>query len=206
MADDFLSKFLGSANRARVVRVFILNRSEMFTAAQAGKRAGIKPPAALREIKLLLHTGILKKVKSPAESGGAKRTPAGKQKDPAWTFDPAFEYALSLSKFIHEVSPVQHKAILDTLKRTGRLSAVILSGAFMGDPTRPADLLVAADGLSESRLEAAIKSFEPAVGHEIRYAIFSTPEFRYRLTVQDRLMRDTLDYPHIILLDRGRLL
>ena len=76
----------------------------------------------------------------------------------------------------------------------------------MGDATRPADLIVALDTLNERRLEAAVRGLEPIFGREIRYAAFSTPEFRYRLTVQDRLIRDTLDFPHLVLLDRTRLL
>ena len=66
--------------------------------------------------------------------------------------------------------------------------------------------LLAADGLNEGRLERAIRTLEPEFGREIRYAAFSTTEFRYRLTVQDRLIRDTLDYPHLVLLDKTRLL
>mgnify|MGYP000556016575 CR=1 FL=1 len=64
----------------------------------------------------------------------------------------------------------------------------------------------AADTLNERRLEVAVKELEPIFGHELRYAGFSTPEFRYRLTVQDRLLSDTLDFPHRILLDRTKSL
>jgi hypothetical protein len=76
----------------------------------------------------------------------------------------------------------------------------------MGDPSRPADLIIAVDSYNERRLDQAVRELEPRFGREIRYAAFSTPEFRYRLTVQDRLIRDTLDYPHLVLLDRTRLL
>ncbi|OGG79276.1 hypothetical protein A3A39_04905 [Candidatus Kaiserbacteria bacterium RIFCSPLOWO2_01_FULL_54_13] len=206
MADDFLSAFLGNSNRARVTRAFVLNQSQVFTAAQAAKRAGVTLASASREIKVLESVGVLKKAKFSIQVGKAKRTVTGKHKEPAWMFNADFKYALPLSKFVHETSPVQYKTLVSALKGSGRLSAVILSGSFMGDPTRPADLIVAADGLSESRLEAAIKRFEPQLGREIRYAAFSTPEFRYRLTIQDRLIRDTLEYPHLILLDKTRLL
>lgn len=206
MADDFLSAFLGNSNRARVTRVFALNQSQVFTAAQAAKRAGVKLVSASREVKVLEGVGVLKKAKFSIQVGKSKRTVAGRQKEPAWAFNEDFKYALPLSKFVHETSPVQYKTLVSALKSSGRLSAVILSGNFMGDPTRPADLIVAADGLSESRLESAIKRFEPQLGREIRYAAFSTPEFRYRMTIQDRLIRDTLEYPHLVLLDKTRLL
>jgi len=206
MAEDFLSSLLENTNRARLLRLFVHNQPQVFTLAQVSKRAGVKPALATKELKALEKMEILKKAKFSIQVGKEKRAITGKQKEEAWTFNTDFRYALALSKFVHETAPVQHKAILIALKRSGRLSTVVLSGAFMGDPTRPADLLVAADALNESRLETTIRGFESALGREIRYATFTTPEFRYRLTIEDRLIRDTLDYPHVVLLDKTRLL
>lgn len=204
MADDFLGSFLGNPNRARVVRIFSLNPSEVFTLPLVAKRSGANVASVAREIKVLEKLGVLKKARFTIRVG--RKQVSGKQKEKAWAYDPDFKYAAALMKFVHEISPVQHKKMVEALRRGGRLSAVILSGSFLGDPTRPADLIIAAEGLNESRLEAAIRGLEPAYGREIRYAAFSTPEFRYRLTIQDRLIRDTLDYPHLVLLDRMRLL
>jgi len=206
MTDDFLAKLLGNANRARLVRVFTFNPSEAFTLVQAGKRAGMNPRAAAREVKALEGLGIVKKGKLTIILAGGKKVTAKKQKVQTWMLDKDFKHTDALSRFTHEVSPVHHGNIVEALKRSGRLAVVILSGSFMGDSTRPADIIIAADGLNESRLEQAIKGLEPSFGREIRYAAFSTPEFRYRLTIQDRLIRDTLDFPHLVLLDRTRLL
>ena len=151
--------------------------------SQIGKRAGVNQAAASREVRALEGMGIIKKVKLEIQVGKEKRAVTGKQAEPAWTFDTSFRYAPTLSKFIHEVTPLEHKSIIGALKGSGRLATIILSGAFMGDPTRPADLIVAVDALNEGRLESAIKSLEPTFGREIRYAVFSTPEFRYRLTI-----------------------
>ena len=206
MADDFLSKFLGNQDRARIVRAFVLNQPEVFTASQMAKRSGVNSSAAGEEIKALEQLGIVKKAKFAIQVGKTKRIVTGKQHEQAWNFDLSSKYATPLSKFVHEVSPVHYKAVISGLRRSGRLSAVILTGNFVGDPTRPADLIVAADSLNESRLDVAVRALEPALGREIRYAAFTTPEFRYRLTIQDKLLRDTLDYPHVILLDKLRIL
>ena len=207
MAEDFLSKVLGNAARAKVLRAFIFSPTEFFTLPAVAKRSGAPLKAVAKEVKALEDLGIIKKGKLTITlANNPKRTVAGKQKEQAWHFNVDFKHGRALSKFIHEVSPVSHASIILALKGSGRLAAVVLSGSFVGDPTRPADLLIAADGLNESRLERAIKTLEPEFGREIRYAAFSTPEFRYRLTVQDRLIRDTLDYPHLVLLDRARLL
>jgi hypothetical protein len=208
MKEDFLASFIGSKERAQLVRVFVFNPTEAVTAQAAAKRAGISSQAAVRELKTLEKLGIAKKGKAFAITlaNGTKRMVQGKQKEDMWTINKDFKHLRTISSFVHETSPVKFDNIVGALRSGGRISAVILSGAFMGDPTRPADLIVAADPLHERKLEAAIRQLEPQFGREIRFAAFSTPEFRYRLTIQDRLIRDTLDFPHLVLLDRTRLL
>ena len=207
MADDFLGTFMGNAIRAKVLRVFFLDQSGVFTASLAAKRAGVSLKVALREIKALEKWGMLKQGKFEITlANGSKRAVGGKQKEEAWSVNPSFKYSSALSKFVHEVTPVHYKSILATLKGSGRYVAVVLSGSFMGDSSRPVDFLVAADGLNEARLETAVRALERQFGREIRYAAFSGSEFRYRMTIQDRLIRDTLDFPHLVLLDKTRLL
>ncbi len=206
--DEFLGKFIGSPARAQLLRVFLFNQTEPFTLASAAKRTGLSPLAVAREIKALEHIGIIKKGKqlSIVLANGSKRVVKGKQKVDTWTVDQSFKHLRAVSSLVHEVSPVRYDTIVGALRRSGKVSTVILSGSFMGDSTRPADLIVALDTLNERRLEKAVRDLEPAFGREIRYAAFSTPEFRYRLTVQDKLLRDTLDFPHLVLLDKTRLL
>ena len=206
MTEDFLGMFLGNSNRAKVARVFVFNQMEVFTASQAAKRSGVNPTLVSKEIKVLEHLHVLKRAKLSIQVGKGKRIVPGKQKEPAWIFDEESKNAIAVSRFVHEVSPVQYKKVMLALKSSGRLSTVVLSGNFMGDSSRPVDLVLAVDGVNESKLDAAIKRLEPEIGREIRYAVFSTPEFEYRLNIKDRLIRDTLDFPHMVLLDRARLL
>ena len=190
------------------MRVFVFNPSEVVSLAAAAKRAGISSKAAMRELKMLEKIGLVKKGRSFAVvlANGTKRVVQSKQREDLWMLNKDFKQLRGVSGFIHETSPVKFDNIVGALRPGGKISAVILSGAFMGDPTRPADLIVAADPLNERKLETAIRQLEPQFGREIRFAAFSTPEFRYRLTIQDRLIRDTLDFPHLVLLYRTRLL
>lgn len=205
---DFLGTFIGNPARAQLLRVFLFNPNEPFTLATMAKRAGMSAQAVAREMKVVEAMGIVKRGKrlSITLSNGSRRVVSGKSKVDTWAINADFKHLRALSSFVHEVSPVQHDVIMDALRRSGKIATVILSGSFMGDSTRPADMIVAIDTLNERRLETAVRSLEPAFGREIRYAAFSTPEFRYRLTIQDKLIRDTLDFPHLVLLDRTRLL
>lgn len=212
---DLLPLIIGNPARARMLRVLIFNESRLMSAVEAGKRASLPTKDAERELKVIAGWGLAKRVKaqlrvarphtpkrSSAEGSAVKKI----QEAPMWTLNADFPHLRPLSAFIHEVSPMRHEKIVTALRRGGRLAAVILSGHFLGDPSRPADLIVAADTFNERRLEQAVRQLEPMFGREIRYAAFSTPEFRYRLTIQDRLIRDTLDYPHLVLLDKTRML
>ena len=212
MKEDFLALFVDSSALARVLRVFIFDQSSVFTLQQIAKRAGVSLAMAKLEVSVLTKLGIIKgrtilMVEDTADTPQKKKSKKLSRKNQkVWFVDPNFKHLRALSAFVHEVSPAQYDVVLDALKRTGKLGVVILSGTFLGDTSRPVDLLVAAESFSESRLDMAVRKLEPMFGREIRYAAFSTPEFRYRLTIQDRLIRDTLDYPHTVLLDRGHLL
>jgi hypothetical protein len=208
MQSDFLAQFIGNPTRAQLLRVFIFDPEKTYALKDAAKRAGISPQAAGREIKVLEKWGVVEKGKtlSIMLGNGTKRVVQGKQKTETWALAPGFSHLRALSTFVHEVSPMQYGNVVAALKRSGKIATIVLSGSFMGDPSRPADMLIAGDAFNERRLEDAIRQLEPQFGREIRYAAFSTPEFRYRLTVQDRLIRDTLDFPHIVLLDKMHLL
>ena len=207
MADDFLSKFIGTPARAKILRVFVFGQNQSFTLAQTARRAGMNEKRAAHEIEFLEECGVLKRAKLTITLRNAsQRSVSGNQKEKAWSMNFDFKHALALSKFVHEVSPVHYNSVVVGLRRGGRIATVILSGSFVGDATRPADLIVAADPLNEKRIEQAVRSLEREFGREIRYAAFTTPEFRYRMTIQDRLIRDTLDFPHLVLYDKTRLL
>ena len=216
MGGDFLGTFLDNQTRAKLVRVFVFNQSaqtQPLTSVQIAKRAGVSTQSAGREIKSLEKAGIIKRLitsekKSNKSIKGAKgkKGNSGAKNEPAWSLDSEFKYLRALSSFVYEVSPIRYDNIVNILKNSGRLTTVLVSGCFMGDTTRPVDLIVVADNLNENRLLHAIQSLEADFGREIRYATFSPTEFSYRLTIQDRLIRDTLDYPHKVLLDRAHLL
>lgn len=209
MKEDFLAEFMGgNAARSRLLRAFVLDAERSFPLKDAAKRAGISPQAAAKEIKSLESWGVVKKGKSTTVvlSNGTARKVSAVAKVETWAFDPGFKYARALSSFVREISPMRYENIVAALKPCGKLTTVILSGSFTGDDARPVDILIAGEDMSEDRLERAIKALEPIFGRELRYTVFTTPEFRYRLTIQDRLVRDTFDFPHVVLLDRMKIL
>ncbi len=196
---DFLTQLVEPA-RAKIIRLFALNDKVGFALPEVAKRTSLQIPAAKKELKTLLEIGIVREVEG--EGANVKQRQAGAR----YFFNERFRYANALTTFIHEVSPERFNDVEKALRGVGRLHTIVLSGVFIGDMRRPADLIVVGDSVNEKRLEKVVKSFEKKYGREIKYAVFSTPEFRYRLTIQDKLVRDTLDYPHRVLLNKRNVL
>ncbi len=116
--------------------------------------------------------------------------------------NPRFEQLEALDIFVRDTTSIRPKNIIAALRRAGVLRVVALSGLFMGVLESQIDLLVAGDNLDERALASVVRTLEAELGREIRYASFATADFRYRLGVYDRLLRDVFDYPHRLLVDK----
>lgn len=197
-ANDFLESLIDNPARAKILRLFLFHQKETFTSAEVARRAKVGPHSVNAETDYLRKLGIIKEEKGQGNTA--------RQKVSYFSLNSEFKYLNPLSTFVHAVSPAQYTEVEQVLRRTGKLTVVVLSGIFTGDITRPADLIIAGDYINDERLEKAVRSFEPKYGREIRYAVFSTPEFRYRLTIKDKILRDVLDYPHRVIINKNNLI
>jgi len=196
---DFLTTLI-EPNRAKILRLFVLYDTDEHTLSALAERTGVASAVVAKELDALASLGVLREAKGQGKNDKERKAAT------RYSFNYKFKHAQSLATFVRAVSEDRFDDVDRALRHAGRFSAIVLSGVFLGDLQRPADLIIVGDAVNEKRLENAVRSFEPRYGREIRYAVFSTPEFRYRLTIHDKLVRDTLDYPHRILLNKHNLL
>ncbi len=183
-----LAKLFGSPARLKVLRLFLFNNDLSFTQDEVATRAKLSKEAARTELTDLTAAGLLKK--------------RGARAAARYQVNRKFEHLVALDAFIRATTNVSPDDVLAALKRSGVLRLVALSGLFTGIIETQVDLLVVGDNLDERSLAAAVRGLEAELGREIRYASFATPDFKYRLGVYDRLLRDVFDYPHRLLIDR----
>lgn len=183
---DPLIKLFGSHTRLKVLRLFLFNPSQAFTAAEAAQRARADSATVRRELLNLKQAGLLKKART---------------KLTRYELNDRFPYLVALKSLILNTER-RGESIPERLRSAGALKLIILTGVFMGDVEGDFDLLVVGDRVRESSLREKIKSLEAELGRELRYALLTTPDFLYRLNMSDKLLRDILDYPHRIVFDR----
>ena len=183
-----LAKLFGSPARLKTIRLFVFNQDSALTLVEVATRTKLSKEVARHELTELLSAGLLRK--------------KGTQSPTRYQTNPKFEHLAALDTFVRETTSVRPQVIVASLRKAGVLRLVALSGLFTGILEPQVDILVVGDNLDERQLAGAVRSLEAELGREIRYASFATADFRYRLGVYDRLLRDVFDYPHRLLVDK----
>jgi hypothetical protein len=189
---DSLAKLFGNPSRLKLLRLFLFNEDTFYTSADAGFRTKASKVATRKELTALVSAGIIKKKQGKKD----ERMVAG------YVANKKYQHFYALQTFLRDSTDVSDGSILTTLRKAGTLRVVALSGMFTGAVETKVDLLVVGDKLDEKPLANAVHSLEAELGQELRYAYFTTEEFKYRVGVYDRLVRDVFDYPHRTILDR----
>lgn len=185
---DALSTLLGSSARVKLLRLFLFNPKESYSQSEAASRARVPSSAARTELNTYLRTKL---IRSRTGQKGGKR----------YMLNPQFLYLAAFQHLLLNL-PTRGADIVRRLRSTGVIKLIMLSGIFADEYDARLDILIVGDKLSDTKIKSAIQKLEAELGKELRYVALTSEEFLYRMEVYDKLIRDVLDYPHIVALDR----
>lgn len=194
----------GSSVRVKMIRLFLFNPEFAFDFDQLQKKMAVKDKELHQEILFLKKLGLIKQskvLKMVTEKKGKKVT-TRKKKVFVWTLNQKFSFIDSLTDFFVKTHSVENKSIIRKLERAGKIKMVLVSGIFTRTPDARLDMFVVGDNIKDSSIDKVIKSIESDMGKDIRYAVLSVPDFSYRKSMNDKLVRDVLDFPHHVLVDK----
>ncbi len=186
---DILEKLMGGNSRIKLMRLFLFNPQTSFLHLEIAERAKITSEKLKKELSFLHGARMIKKAK---KAGGKN----------AWSLNDKFPFLVEFQRLLLETSLLNRTELVKKISKAGRIKTLILTGLFTEIWEAQIDMLIIADGVKAGALDSAVKAIEAEVGREIRYCALDTADFKYRLGVGDRLIRDVLDYPHEIVLDR----
>ena len=191
---DELSKLFGSEAKVKIMRLFLFNPEVIFNSSDIAERAKVDISKVRREMSNLDKMGLVKKRAISRKKGGH-----------GFILDTQFPYLRELQNFLINIEPLQPKEIIKKISRVGNIKLIITAGIFIQEAESRADLLIVGDGVKKTTLENLIKALEAEIGKELRYAYFTTEDFKYRMSMFDKLIRDILDYPHRKILNKTSL-
>jgi len=181
---DILDKLLGGEARVKILRLFLLNPDTTFEAGEVRKKTKITSFQLRREMATLRGIRFVRKVGS------------------GYKLSRSFVLLVPLRELLFSTEPFRDDEIIGRFKGGGNVKLLVVSGLFTQNNDSRIDVLLVGDRLKRSKIEKALKDMESEIGKELAYALFETSEFKYRMEVYDKFVRDILDYPHKVLLDK----
>jgi len=198
---EALEKLFGSNARVKTLKFFLFNTSDIFQKEDIVSRTKVSARILQKELNLLEKIKIIRKKSFFTE----KEDRYGKvKKVRVKGYETIKESKLftPLQNLLVKNSPMSSNSLVTRLSKHGKLKLVIAAGVFIQDPDSRVDLLIVGDNIKENSLKNTVAVLESEIGKQLRYTVMTVDDFKYRLGVYDRLVRDILDYPHEIFLDR----
>jgi len=199
-----LSIIFGSEARVRIMRLFLFNGETIFDMDTISNKSKVRKHILKREITLLIKAKLIKRgvyVKLVQKKKRGK-TVSEKVKTDGCYLNQDFPYITALKQLLIKTKMLEGGEIVRRLSKAGKIKIVIVAGVFTQDKDSRVDMFVVGNNVRKAVLNNVIKSMEAELGKELVYVCFDTLDFQYRLGMNDKLIRDVLDYPHQVLLDK----
>ncbi|MDD3735088.1 MAG: hypothetical protein PHO31_01265 [Candidatus Pacebacteria bacterium] len=182
MSIKILENLFNSKIRPTVLKVFFANPSKDFDIKEIVKFSKISKKAVEAELNKLTRIGILKKKI---------------QKRKRYYFlNEDFIFKDELEKMFLKLQPLLLKEIENKIKKIKGIELCILSGYFL-KTSSPVDLLIVGRNISQLEISRLIKKLEVDASREFFWSYMSEDEFKLRLQMNDKFIREILSRPHL---------
>ncbi len=193
-----LAKLFSSEALVKIMRLFLMNKTVGFENKEVIKHCRIKPYSAKTELALLSSIDFINK-KSFYKIITNKRGVSRKKKVSGWFLNGEFPYLSALYDLLITSKSIDKKELASRIKRAGRMKMIVLAGAFIKDPASRLDILAVGDSINQKKFENVVRNLESEIGRELKYSAFTTSEFKYRISMYDKLICDVFDFNHEVL-------
>jgi len=202
-----LEQLFDSRARLRLMRLFLLNPQNVFEIKDLVIRTKEKDQIVRKEINILEKTSFVKKirildcvVKKPNTKKNTKKHIFGLQ------LNQSFPHLEEIERLLTVSASLKNEDIISKIKKVGNIKLVVLSGIFIRESDSVVDILIVGDKIKKHVVESALGSIEAELGKELTYAFFETNDFKYRIGVYDKFIRDIFDYPHKKIINKLNIL
>jgi len=183
-----LEALFGSKERWRMIKLFLLNEQEKFTALELSKRNKVDGRKTVGILAQLQNAGFV-----------SKRT-QGKKK--YFIINKKFPFFKELKDLVVRSNIYPQCENLGKIKNLGNIKLGLISGIFINEPKAKTDLLIVGDSISRAKMKHLLEDLEAEMGREINYSLMSAAEFKYRANMFDKFIMEILESPHEIVVNK----
>jgi hypothetical protein len=193
-----IEQLFGSKTRVKLLRLFYGNPNRSFYVREITRKIDEQINSVRRELSNLLTIGI---INSDTVNNRLY-----------YEVDQKFEFYVPLlaifggkpsasSEGKRSVTP----AGAADLKTLGNVELALYTGQFTRDESSGVDLLIVGN-INPNKAQKFVSELEAKEGKEIRYAVFSLEDFRYREQIKDRFVMTVKTAKKQVLVDKQHLL
>ena len=197
---DALEALFASPARAKCLKMFFMNPDSRFSVADGSRQTKLRPAQFLAEARRLIRLKIIGTATSRVmvALGGkpGRRQKLAAARIPVFFANRDYPLFPELRNLIVKSAPHAKGQLAAKIRRLGAVKLAILAGVFIDSADSRVDLFVVGDGMRQSRVKSFIQWLEHEVGKELNYVAMSSAEFKYRMDMYDRFVRDILEFPH----------
>lgn len=202
-----VEQLFGSKTRVKLLRLFYSNPNRSFYVREITRKIDEQINSVRRELSNLLQVGII-----TSDTSDNNRL--------YYEVNQKFEFYEPLRVIFGGVSqqdlPPKEgtKAKAPTsrgtsgateLKEIGNVQLAVYTGQFTRDESSGVDLLIVGD-VNPNKLQKFVAELEAKEGKEIRYAVLSLDDFKYREQIKDRFVSTIMGAKKQVLIDKQQLL
>lgn len=193
-----MEQLFGGVSKAKLWKIFSINPNKEFTLKQLLHLTKLKTDKLIPDLRDLMRQGVIvasrKQIISPD---------ALKNNSVVYQMNEEFPLRRSITELILSAVPRDKDRIVEHVQDLPRLKTVILSGFFINasDYQSPIDMILIFDKIP-SQVNETVAELERALGRELKYAALDQEDFKYRHSIGDRLIRDVLDFEHVVAMDK----
>lgn len=201
---DVLNILFGGVEKVRMLRLFLFNSESTFDIESICEKLKIDKKIAEKEIIVLLKAELVKKeqivkIISKKVRGQIKEN---KIKVNGYILNQEFPHVSALRQLLINSQNLNKHDMAKRFLNVGKMKLVLVSGVFIENNESRVDILLVGNDIKKGTLSNIVKTMEAELGRELSYAFFETPDFQYRIEMCDKLVRDIIDSPHAILLNK----
>lgn len=203
---SLLEQFFGGPVKLKLWKVFSLNTKKEFTLKDLIRLTKTKSAVLIENLRDMMKQGVVE--------GHRKVFVNDKQQKELAVFyriTKEFPLVPEITQLILTAIPRSSDKVLSELGSLQRLKTVLLSGFFtsqLGLSTQDfsatqssVDMLLVFEKIPVNVTDV-VSELEHKLGRDLRYAALDETDFKYRHSIGDKLIRDVLDFDHIVAMDK----
>ncbi len=201
---ELLSRLLGGTERVKIMRFFLHHDEQLFSPSEVGEKTKSKSALVRKELNALAAMGFIekKRAKMVVQVGTGKKVSSKVKEVNGYKLNASFIHNQALKDLLFDFKLLDKRELAARFKVIGRIKLFLVAGVFVGETKSRVDILIIGESVKKQKAEKVLEALSAEIGRDVVYSIMDVEEYAYRLKMYDKFIRDILDMPNEVVIDK----